>query len=66
VPNLNQELGRRCGNMKNKVLIIKAKLVHESWGKTNEELEAEIKTELNPRDIPWVEKIEEVKVLSES
>lgn len=52
--------------MKNKVLIIKAKLVHESWGKTNEELEAEIKTELNPRDIPWVEKIEEVKVLSES
>jgi len=52
--------------MKNKVLIIKAKLVPESWERKDEELEAEIKAELNPRDIPWVEKIEDVKVLSES
>lgn len=52
--------------MKNKVLIITAILVSESWEKTDEELEADIKAELSPKDIPWVKKIEKIKVLSES
>jgi len=51
--------------LKNKVLIIKAKLVPESMEKADEELEADIKAELNPRDIPWVEEIEDIKVSSE-
>jgi len=49
-----------------KVLIIAAILVPEAEEKIDAELEAEIKAKLKPKDIPWVEKIEKISVLSES
>lgn len=52
VPNLHPELGLRGEKLKNKVVIITAILVPESREKTDEELEADIKAELNPKDIP--------------
>ena len=49
---------------KKKVLIITATLVPESWRKTNEELEIDIRKKLSPTEIPWAAKIEKVTVLS--
>ena len=51
-------------NLKKKVLIITATLVPESWRRTNEELEIDIRKKLSPTEIPWVAKIEKVTVLS--
>jgi hypothetical protein len=51
--------------LKKKILIISALLVPESWEKSEEELEDDIRRGLSPKDIPWCEKIEKVRVLSE-
>lgn len=52
--------------MKKKVLIITAVLISEAWERSDEELEADIKARLSPRDIPWAQEIEKISVLSES
>ncbi len=50
--------------MKEKFLIITAMLVRESWGKTDKELEAEIRKEISPKKIPYCERIEKISVIS--
>lgn len=51
-------------SVKKKVCIITAILVPESWEKTDEEIEADIRAGLRPESMPWVEKIEKITVLS--
>lgn len=50
--------------MREKVLIMTAALVREAWDKLNEELEAETKAKMSPRNIPWVDRILAIRVLS--
>ena len=52
-------------SMGRKVLIITAVLRPEAWEKPDEELEADIKKRLSLEDIPWVERLEKIRVLSE-
>lgn len=49
---------------KKKILIITGILESESLARSNQDLEADIKRRLDPKDIPWVERIEKIKVLS--
>lgn len=51
--------------LRRKVLILTAILVPESREKSDGELEAEVRKELDPKEIPYCEKIEHIKVLSE-
>ena len=51
--------------MGKKLLIITALLRPEASEKPDEELQADVKAKLSPEDIPWVEKIEKITVLSE-
>ena len=48
-----------------KVCIISCILTPEAEARRNEDLETEIREELSPEEIPWCERIEKVKVLSE-